>query len=143
MKALTLTQPWASLIALRKKRFETRSWGTAYRGKLAIHAAKGFPKHCQDFAARCRETGIALRDPLPLGEVICTVELVDVWTVIEQMQGGVKLELTDGCRLQLGGQELAFGDYRDGRKIWELRDLVVLPIPIQAKGALSLWEWEP
>ena len=43
MKALTLTQPWASLVAIGAKRIETRSWSTPYRGLLAIHAAKGFP----------------------------------------------------------------------------------------------------
>lgn len=43
MKALTLTQPWASLVALGEKRIETRSWGTSYRGELAIHAAASIP----------------------------------------------------------------------------------------------------
>ncbi len=40
MKVLTLTQPWATLVAIGAKRIETRSWKTNYRGKLAIHAAK-------------------------------------------------------------------------------------------------------
>ncbi len=44
MKALTLTQPWATLVAIGAKCIETRSWRTSYRGPLAIHAAKGFPK---------------------------------------------------------------------------------------------------
>lgn len=39
MKALTLWQPWASLVALGVKTVETRSWSTPYRGPLAIHAA--------------------------------------------------------------------------------------------------------
>jgi hypothetical protein len=43
MKALTLWQPWASLIALGAKTIETRSWSTKYRGPLAIHAAKRRP----------------------------------------------------------------------------------------------------
>lgn len=38
MKAITLHQPWASLIALGVKTVETRSWNTNYRGTLAIHA---------------------------------------------------------------------------------------------------------
>ena len=41
MKALSLTQPWATLIAVGAKRIETRSWYTAHRGLIAIHAAKG------------------------------------------------------------------------------------------------------
>src|SRR2546427_534687 len=43
VKALTLTAPWAHLIAAGAKRIETRSWRTDYRGQLAIHAAVGFP----------------------------------------------------------------------------------------------------
>ncbi len=42
MKALTLWQPWASLIVLRHKRFETRSWKMdgLIGERIAIHAAK-------------------------------------------------------------------------------------------------------
>ena len=40
MKALTIRQPWASLIAAGVKTIETRSWRTSYRGPLAIHAGK-------------------------------------------------------------------------------------------------------
>jgi hypothetical protein len=43
MKALTLHQPWASLIAEGVKTIETRSWSTKYRGPLAIHAAARRP----------------------------------------------------------------------------------------------------
>ncbi len=43
MKALSLTQPWASLVAIGAKNIETRSWSTGYRGWLAIHASKAFP----------------------------------------------------------------------------------------------------
>lgn len=38
---LTLTQPYATLVALGAKQFETRDWGTRYRGALLIHAGKG------------------------------------------------------------------------------------------------------
>lgn len=41
MKAVTLTQPWATLVAIGAKQIETRSWPTNYRGPLAIHAGKG------------------------------------------------------------------------------------------------------
>lgn len=43
MKALTVRQPWASLIALGVKTVETRSWSTKYRGPLAIHAGMTRP----------------------------------------------------------------------------------------------------
>ena len=38
MKALTIQQPWASLITMGVKIIETRSWSSKYRGPLAIHA---------------------------------------------------------------------------------------------------------
>src|SRR5262245_40368428 len=42
MKALTIRQPYASLIALGAKHYETRTWTTDYRGPLLIHAARSF-----------------------------------------------------------------------------------------------------
>jgi len=40
IKAISLWQPWASLVIGGHKQFETRSWRTRYRGLLAIHAAR-------------------------------------------------------------------------------------------------------
>ncbi len=48
MKALTIRQPWASLIAAGVKTIETRSWSTRYRGPLAIHAGKHKPQRDPD-----------------------------------------------------------------------------------------------
>ena len=39
MRALSLRQPWASMIADGSKTIETRTWRTNYRGPLAIHAS--------------------------------------------------------------------------------------------------------
>jgi len=59
MKALTIRQPWAGLIAQGKKTVEVRSWATKYRGPLLITAsAKGPPR-------------------LPTGCTICIVDLLD------------------------------------------------------------------
>ena len=41
MMALTISQPFASLIASGEKWIENRTWFTTYRGPLAIHAGKG------------------------------------------------------------------------------------------------------
>lgn len=49
MKALTIRQPWASLIALGVKTIETRSWkapDTLIGERIAIHAAKRRPSPC-------------------------------------------------------------------------------------------------
>ena len=50
IKAISLWQPWASLIALGGKKIETRSWPTKYRGPLAIHASKNQPPYAQTLA---------------------------------------------------------------------------------------------
>lgn len=41
MKALTICQPYAELIARGDKLVENRTWPTSYRGELLIHAGKG------------------------------------------------------------------------------------------------------
>jgi len=41
MKALSLPQPWAMLVIMGVKEIEKRSWSTAYRGPMLIHASKG------------------------------------------------------------------------------------------------------
>jgi hypothetical protein len=43
-KALTIRQPWAWLIIHGPKRIENRSWPTSYRGRFAVHAAKGMTR---------------------------------------------------------------------------------------------------
>lgn len=40
MKAVTISQPFATLVALGAKTLETRSWATKHRGDLAIHAGQ-------------------------------------------------------------------------------------------------------
>ena len=50
MKALSLWQPWASLMAVGAKHNETRDWPTRYKGELAICAAKHPFPHEVDFS---------------------------------------------------------------------------------------------
>src|SRR5579864_5160457 len=84
MRGFTLTQPWASLVACGAKRIETRSWSTTYRGLLAIHAAKGFPRDCRDlcrvgpFVRALIKAGFNSEKDLPVGQIIATVRLDDV-----------------------------------------------------------------
>lgn len=127
MKALTLTQPWASLVALGHKRIETRSWATKYRGPLAIHAAKGYPGWAREFATVEATLGrLPLR--IPLSAVVCVVRLVDV-------------QPTEEAGPFLSGLERHLGDYTPGRFAWFLELDEVYDEPIPATGALGLWEW--
>ena len=43
-RAISLIQPWATLIVAGLKRYETRSWSTPYRGRILIHASKKLDK---------------------------------------------------------------------------------------------------
>lgn len=146
MKALSLTQPWATLVAIGAKRIETRSWRTKYTGPLAIHAAKRFPKEARAFAMQPACYNAVRRAPAcwswypsyPLGVVLATCRLVACLPVEVLDNGGdvfsVSLE-------PLSQQERAFGDYSPGRYGWILEDVQLLPELIPAKGALGLWEW--
>ena len=71
MKALTIRQPWAELIASGVKRVENRSRRTHYRGPLAIHAGKSRADLC--FA----DPGVVDVEDLTFGAVIATADLVD------------------------------------------------------------------
>ena len=72
MKALTVRQPWASLIVAGIKDVENRSWSTKYRGKLGIHAGMRIEIQALD------DYGYLLGDrPPPRGALIGSVTLVD------------------------------------------------------------------
>lgn len=44
MKAISIRQPWASLIVLGIKDIENRSWPTSQRGIVLVHASKGMTR---------------------------------------------------------------------------------------------------
>jgi len=52
MKALTVKQPWASLIMGGHKRVENRTWRTHYRGPLVIHAGAAVDRASMHLADR-------------------------------------------------------------------------------------------
>jgi len=100
MKAITIYQPWASLIACGAKRFETRSWATNHRGIIAIHAGarsvtpflRGLIKADDDYALRdfalaYKETGLGMMEDLPRGAVIATAELVECRKIMAVTDG--------------------------------------------------------
>ncbi len=82
IKAISLHQPWASFITLGLKHFETRSWGTKYRGKLVICAAKKNTKQQQsNYEDLASSFGLDITvqpwSSLPLGMAIAVCDLVD------------------------------------------------------------------
>lgn len=91
MKAITIWQPWASLLAIGAKRYETRNWETKYRGPIAIHAAKKDPCNIpllglEAFEEAAKEelekAGLSWC-LLPTGKIIATAELVECWKITD------------------------------------------------------------
>lgn len=160
MKALTLTQPWAAMVAIGAKRIETRSWSTKYRGPLLIHAAAGLGpvggwKGLRDLTASqpfkdALEDGVArglvpaYDDDLPFGAIVAQANLIRIVETDDLRIDG-RTSVITGLGIEtwyLSDQERAFGDYTPGRFAWLLADARPLATPIPAKGALGLWEWQ-
>ena len=143
MKALTVLQPWASLIAIGAKRIETRSWYTNYRGPLAIHAGKKMT-HEQvllailDSTGRQRQFQNRWDSFYTLGCVIATATMLDCLPMESyRCLPGV---FDDYPELDTP-EERACGDFSPGRWAWVLTDVKPLEKPIPAKGAQGLWNW--
>ena len=130
---LSLLQPWASLVVMGLKTIETRSWQTAHRGELLIHASLGrkgkimttnppFLKYIPDF------------DALPFGAIIGQVQLDEIVPVEQLLYSDLKL-----AALTL--EEKAFGDYPAGRYAWLLSEPIIFDEPIQVKGGLGIWKF--
>lgn len=135
MKALSLTEPWATLVVTGEKQFETRSWKTSHRGLIAIHASKGFPKYAKEMAETPNVLNALARHGLgrnianfALGAIIGTVEIVEMIPTEEMLYPKLNLK------------ELYFGDYSPRRWAWKLQNPVMFSTPIYCKGALSLWK---
>jgi hypothetical protein len=134
MKAITLIQPWASLIALGEKQFETRSWATNYRGPIAIHAGRR-TKQAETFIEDLVEDmpypfynyGLYSPDYFPFGAIVAIANLVDCYE-------------TKVIRPHVSYQERDLGDWSPGRFAWEMSVFKVLDEPIPMSGKQGLWE---
>lgn len=129
---LSLWQPWATLMAIGAKRIETRSWGTHYRGPLAIHAAKRWDSFTRltalrsPFVDELRDVGYEerLREVpfLPLGSIVAVVDLIDVGPIGD---------------LPPDYPESAFGDYTPGRFAWVTEnEREIVPVPWRGRQRL-------
>lgn len=152
MKALTLTQPWASLIALGEKRIETRDWAINRPQRIAIHAAKGLAEPvCNEdglrqivatepFATALGRHGITIAEQLPRAVIIAEV---DVIACIPTDRLDVQLEQNVALgHFKEAEFERDFGGYDPGRFAWLLDNLVVHDPPSPWRGGRKLWEWE-
>lgn len=125
-----MRQPWATLIVIGAKRFETRSWKTNYRGELYIHAAKNFPVDCRYLTLQEPfQTALQFKPwtILPVGAIIGRALLVDC-------------ARTEVVMFEIDKKEIAFGDYSPNRFAFELERPELFD-PIPCKGALGIWQF--
>ncbi len=129
MKALTLHQPWASLIAVGVKCCETRHWAAPqsdWNTMIAIHAGA---RSDRDFlrndpqVLRCLGT-----DPLPAKAIIAVAHLQDC----------VPTET-----VRPSPPERHFGYFSPGRFAWRLKDIQPLSEPVPVDGHHKLWTVPP
>ena len=96
MKGLTIYQPSANHIADGKKRYETRSWFTTYRGPLAIHASKSRSHSAVG----------------PFGAIVAVGRLAACYRT---------RYLTEWCEDEIA-DEIEIGDFSPGRVGWLIKD---------------------
>ncbi len=143
MKAITIQQPWASLIACGAKRFETRAWKARHSGPLAIHAGRR-PKRAgmtaiawylaqtsyQNALHELATDGFLVQPwDLPFGAIIAVVNM-------DACYPAECLTLEDVLK------ERAFGDFTPGRYAWRLDEVKPLKCPVACLGKQGLWEWD-
>lgn len=131
MRAITLWQPWASLVARGLKTVETRSWPTIHRGYLAITASKSGKMEMLD--ALLAQTGLPPRvndlvkgERWPCGVVVAVVHMIACIR-------------TEEYRPKIDAIEAAFGDYSPGRWAWVFGAITALDRPVPCSGFRMLW----
>lgn len=139
MKALSIKQPWASLIAHGIKDIENRTWKTNFRGRIYIHSCGKYKDNLSDFLNEDQIDRIVLNNDFPAKELITSaiigeVDIVDC--VINH--DSIWAEQTDF--VQEGNHR-----YYPEKPIynWVLANAVLYDKPIlNVKGKLSFWVFD-
>lgn len=133
MLALTIKQPWATLIAIGVKDVENRTWPAKIRGRIAIHASLKLD-HSEAWAAAQLMKGFIPRFSIsrfleewnekrhqryPAGAILATAELYDC-----QNEINATLE----------------SNWFVGPYGFFLRRVIELPEPVYCSGALGFWK---
>ena len=131
MKVLSLTEPYATLIRENKKKRETRSWKTSYRGELYIHASS--TKIPKEWNQNKELMELVKNITLNFGYIICKCNLIDCIYMTQDYVENMKNN---------NYQEYISGIYKEGRYAWVLDNIEPLKNPIKVKGHLSIWDYE-
>lgn len=134
MKALTILEPWASLLVYGTKQYETRSWLTKHRGPLAIHAGKGrdglkLMESPMSFILKQEADKLGIDFEETLGHVIGIIDLANC------------IEMTPNFIGQQGITERGLGWWEPGRYAWEKSNVRKID-PVPVKGMQGLWNWD-
>ncbi|WP_200819447.1 DNA N-6-adenine-methyltransferase [Tolypothrix sp. NIES-4075] len=127
LKAISLWQPWASLIPLGLKHYETRSWKTNYRGKLLICSTAVNSKQHKEYLKICDQLQLPPWSDFPHGCAIALCDLVDC------------IEMTQSFIAQQSATEILCGDWQVGRYAWKLENIHALTEPFAVKGKQGLF----
>jgi hypothetical protein len=141
VRALSLLQPWASLVASGDKRIETRSWrrSVADGERIAIHASKGRVPNmllAEVLHAADRLGGDRAFDFIPRGAIVATCRVAFIVQAIDDAVSGYVIEHAGRDRLAV---EKKLGDWSHGRWLWALADVRRLAEPVRCDGMLGLW----
>lgn len=124
MKALTIKEPWASLIIEEYKKYEFRSWKTNYRGKILIHSGMSVEK---DMLSRFKDYDISINPGFIIGEAT----IVDCILVDEKFNN--ELRSIDSVVYGRSNHAETYA--------WKLENIVKYDKPIPCKGKLGLWNY--
>ncbi len=145
MKALSIRQPWAWAILHAGKDIENRDWYASFRGRFAIHAAKGMTaQEYRDGIAYIHRAFIAnvLMTPttVQLGDGRLSVASGEIVTPgFDDIARGAIVGVADLCACISSSPSPWF----EGKYGFVLRNVIALPEPILCKGALSFWDVPP
>ena len=128
MKAITIKQPYATLIAEGLKEYEFRTWKTKYRGDILIHAGKGIDKKAME-----RFNDLNLN--YPSGCIIAKATITDCVYVDNQLKEELQ-QKNDKVYYGIVNKDSNWEGY--GFKIENVEKIT----PIEINGKLSLWDYE-
>jgi len=129
--ALTISQPYASLIAIGQKWVENRRWETKYRGLLAIHAGKG-TQYLDRVQLAEYPTGV-----LAVCKLVGCVR-IDRLRLMAEVRPKIQMPDTDRY-----WSEIYRHKHTEGPWCWVLSGVARLRVPCPCRGAQGLWRWEP
>jgi activating signal cointegrator 1 len=127
MKALTISQPFASLIVSGAKFIENRGWPTNYRGELAIHAGKG-----TQYLDKSELLAYPTSCVVAVSKLAACVSLELIRTKAHSAERGIKIPGTSRTWV-----EACEHPHAEGPWCWILEDIrAVFHVPMRGKQGL-------